>query len=59
VAAFVNDSILGGYYFYADPCILADKKMVKAIIAQLHLPEHPQISPDPHYRCPNCPNLLA
>ncbi|HEY4932573.1 MAG TPA: hypothetical protein VII23_13470 [Terriglobales bacterium] len=55
----VYDSGSASYYLYADRCILADQKMVKAILAQLHLPDHPQISPDPHYRCPNCQNLLA
>jgi hypothetical protein len=55
----VYDSVSGGCHLHADRCILADKKRVKAIITQLHLPDHPQISPDPHYRCPNCRNLLA
>ena len=51
----VYDTIADRFHLYADRCILADKKRIEEIIAQLRLAEQRiKIAPDLHYRCTNC-----
>ncbi len=38
----------------ADTCILNQKKVVRTIIAELHLPATTRMGTDDHYRCPRC-----
>jgi hypothetical protein len=43
------------FVLYADPCILAKKKLVRQIMAALNLPgKRTTTSKDPHYRCARC-----
>ncbi|MGD1081803.1 MAG: hypothetical protein ABR881_26085 [Candidatus Sulfotelmatobacter sp.] len=51
----VYDVIADRFHLYADRCILADKKLIEEIIAQLRLAKQRiKIAPDLHYRCTNC-----
>jgi hypothetical protein len=51
----IFNSSTRSFTFYADKCILNDKKMVAAIMKELQLPAKATMTDiDPHYRCARC-----
>jgi hypothetical protein len=50
----VYNAISHQFTLLADECILRDKKMVRMIISELHLPSDTRTGSDDHYRCFRC-----
>jgi hypothetical protein len=50
----VYNAISHQFTLLADECILRDKKMVRMIISELHLPSDTRTASDDHYRCFRC-----
>lgn len=44
----------GRFTLFADQCIIRNKRLVRAIIHRLKLPNSTRALPDDHYRCPKC-----